>query len=222
LTFWSNLTKWSIMTAKSVKTIKNRMQKRAKRTRKKLKKAALDVFSEKSIDATTVEEITEKADLGKGTLYQHFEDKEEIVITLVEEAIEHLIKRICSYDSPPETLEDMLEHLLNAHYEFFVDASEEFLLLFQGKLLLKLQSDTLDELEEPYLRYLGEIENQVAIYLSPRIDPLKIRRLACAVAGFVFGFFSFAMIGMTEDEIDTSIKPFRRAFVRSLCAFLGR
>jgi len=201
---------------------KSRSQKRAKRTRKKLKEAALDVFSEKGIDATTVEEITEKADVGKGTLYQHFEDKEEIVIILAEEAIEHLIERIRSYESAPETLEDMLGHLLNAHYEFFVDSSEEFLLLFQGKLLLKLQSDTLDELEEPYLRYLAEIEDQLSTYLSPRIDPLKVRRLACAVAGFVFGFFSFAMIGMTEDEIDSSIKPLRRVFVRSLCTFFGR
>lgn len=200
---------------------KSRSQKRAKRTRRKLKKAALDVFSEKSIDATTVEEITEKADVGKGTLYQHFEDKEEIVIILVEEAVEHLIEHIRSYDSPPQTLEDMLEHLMDAHYRFFVDSSEEFLLLFQGKLLLKFQSDTLDELEEPYLRYLEEIENQVSTYFSPRIDPVKTRRLACAVAGFVFGFFSFAMIGMTEDEIERSIKPLRRVFVRSLCTFPG-
>ncbi|MFC1676740.1 TetR/AcrR family transcriptional regulator [Planctomycetota bacterium] len=204
------------------KSKKSRAQKRAKRTRKKLKEAALDAFSERGIDATTVEEITDKADVGKGTLYQYFDDKEEIVVILAEEAIEHLIKRIQSYESAPETLEDMLEHLLNAHYEFFVDSSEEFLLLFQGKLLLKLQSDTLDELEEPYLRYLAEIEDQLSTYLSPRIDPLKVRRLACAVAGFVFGFFSFAMIGMTEDEIDKSVKPLRRVFVRSLCAFLGR
>ena len=210
------------MATKTRKSVKNRSQKRAKRTRKKLKKAALDVFSEKSVDAATVEEITEKADVGKGTLYQHFEDKEEIVVTLVDEAVEHLIERIRSYESSPETLEDMLEHLLNAHYEFSVGAKEEFMLLFQGKLLLRLESDTLDELEEPYLRYLEEIENQLAAYISPRIDPIKIRRLACAVAGFVFGFFSFAMIGMTPGEIETSIKPLRRVFVRSLCVFLGR
>jgi hypothetical protein len=111
---------------------------------------------------------------------------------------------------------------LNAHYEFSVKAKEEFMLLFQGKLLLKLESETLDELEEPYLRYLEEIENKVSGYLSPRIDPLKIRRLACAVAGFVFGFFSFAMIGMTQDEIQTSIKPLRQVFVESLITFLGR
>jgi len=210
------------MNAKITKTVKNRAQKRASRTKKKLKEAALDVFSEKSVDAATVEEITQKADLGKGTLYQHFEDKEQIVITLVEEAVEHLIEILRAYTSEPRTLEQMLEHLLNAHYEFFVEAREEFILLFQGKLLLKLESETLDELEQPYLNYLGEIENLVSAYLSPRIDPVKIRRLACAVAGFVFGFLSFAMIGMTADEIQTSIKPLRRVFVDSLVTFLGR
>jgi len=210
------------MSVKMAQSRKDRAQKRAKKTRKKLKKAALDIFSEKSIDAATVEEITEKADVGKGTLYEHFADKEGIVVTLVEEAIEHLIEHMRSYDRQPESLEDMLEHLLKAHYEFSVNSKEEFLLLFQGKLLVKLQSDTLDELEEPYLRYLGEIEDQVSTYLSPRLDPLKIRRLACAVAGFVFGFLSFAMIGMTSRQIEKSIKPLRRVFVRSLCTFLGR
>jgi AcrR family transcriptional regulator len=210
------------MRKSSKKSSENRMQKRAKRTRKKLKEAALDAFSEKSIDAVTVEEITEKADVGKGTLYQHFDDKEEIVVTLVEDAIEHLIKRIRSYDTAPDTLEEMLEHLLNAHYGFSVDCKEEFLLLFQGKLLLKLQSEILEDLEEPYLRYLKEIEDQVSGYLSPRMDPLKVHRLACAVAGFVFGFFSFAMIGMTEDEIENSVKPLRQTLVKSLRTFLGR
>lgn len=210
------------MSARVLKTEKSRTRIKAKRTRKRLKKAALNVFSEKSINAATVEEITEKADVGKGTLYQHFEDKDEIVVTLVEEAVEHLIELIRSYESPPKTLKNMLEHLLNAHYKFYTDSKEEFILLFQGKLLLKLQSEALDELEEPYLRYLEEIENQIASHLSPGIDPMKIRRLACAVAGFVFGFLSFAMIGMTSDEIETSVKPLRRVFVNSLCTFLGR
>jgi AcrR family transcriptional regulator len=210
------------MKTKTKKSKKSRAQKRAKKTRKKLKEAALDAFSEKSIDSVTVEEITEKADVGKGTLYQHFDDKEEIVVTLVDEAVDHLIDNIRSYDSAPDTLESMLEHLLNAHYEFSVDSNEEFLLLFQGKILLRLQSDVLDELEEPYMRYLKEIEDQLSTYLSPQIDPLKVRRLACAVAGFVFGFFSFATIGMTEDEVVKSVKPLRQVFVRSLCTFLGR
>jgi AcrR family transcriptional regulator len=211
----------SVTSAKSVEA-RPRTQRRAKRTRRRLKKAALDVFSEKSVDAATVEEITEKADVGKGTLYQHFADKEDIVVTLVDESVQHLIEVIRSYKRRPRSLQRMLEHLLNAHYQFSMESREEFLLLFQGKLLVKLQSESPDELEEPYLRYLEEIEAQVSSYLSPRIEAVKIRRLACAVAGFVFGFLSFAMIGLTDEEVEKSVKPLRRAFVRSLCVFLGR
>jgi AcrR family transcriptional regulator len=210
------------MDGKPKKTSKTRGQKRVAKTRRKLKEAALDVFCEKGFEATTVEDITEKADLGKGTLYRHFADKEEMVITLVEEAIEHLIERLRSYPEKPETLEDVLEHFLNAHCDFFTENSEEFVLLFQGRLFLKLQGDTPEDLEEPYLRYLEEIEKQVSQYVSPKIDPAKIRRLACAVAGFISGYFSFAMIGMDENEIETSIKPLKKAVVMSLCVFLGR
>jgi len=182
----------------------------------------LDIFSEKSVDAATVENITEKAHIGKGTLYRHFADKEEVVLVLVENAIKHLIERLRSYPDEPETLEDVLEHFLNAHYDFFAENSEEFILLFQGRLLLMLQDDAAEDLDEPYLRYLKEIENQVSQYFSPEIDPAKIRRLACAVAGFISGYFSFAMIGMDADEIESSVKPLKKAFVRSLCVFLGR
>jgi AcrR family transcriptional regulator len=210
------------MKNKPKKTNKTRGQKRVAKTRKKLKEAALDVFSEKGVEATTIEDITEKADLGKGTLYRHFTDKEEVVLVLVDDAIEHLIERLRSYPDEPETMEDVLEHFLNAHYDFFAENSEEFVLLFQGRLFLKLQGDTSEDLEEPYLRYLQEIEKQVSQYVSPKIDPAKIRRLACAVAGFISGYFSFAMIGMDEDEIESSVKPLRKAFVRTLCTFLGR
>ena len=44
----------TIMITETKKSGKNRSQKRAKRTHKKLKKAALDVFSEKSINAAMV------------------------------------------------------------------------------------------------------------------------------------------------------------------------
>jgi AcrR family transcriptional regulator len=210
------------MKAKSIISKAYRTREKAKITRNRLKKAALDIFSEKSIDSATVEEITEKADVGKGTLYQHFADKDDIVVSLVDDAINNIIERIRDYQQHPPNLGAMLEHLLNIHYAFSIDSKEEFFLLFQGKLLLKLQSEKLDELEEPYLRYLGEIQKQISTCVSSEIDPIKLRRLACAVAGFVFGFFSFAMIGMTESEIEKSMSSLRQVFINSLCVFLER
>jgi len=63
-------------------------------------------FSEKGVEATMVEDITDKADLGKDILYRHVTDKEEVVLVLVEDAI----KRLRSYPDEPEIPEDGLEH----------------------------------------------------------------------------------------------------------------
>jgi hypothetical protein len=78
-------------------------------------------------------------------------------------------------------------------------------------------------MEAPFSRYLEEIESQLTPHLAEKkVDLVRIRRLACAVAGFVFGFFSFAMIGMEPQDIATSIKPLRQSFVKSLSMFLAQ
>ena len=212
------------MATKSLQSVRRegRAQRRAGRTRERLLEAALAVFTEIGVDAAAIEDITERADVGKGTFYRHFRDKYDLMLALVERAVEHLLERIHATEMEPDSLEAALELLLDAHSSFFVDNTEEFILFFQGRVLLKLQRESAEELEQPYVRYLEEIEKHISPFISRRIDPVKVRRLACAVAGFVFGFLSFAMIGMDSEEIESSLRPLRRAFVAGLSTFLER
>lgn len=200
---------------------KSRTEKRSEKTRLKLENAALMVFADYGLDAATIDDITQRADLGKGTFYRHFTDKYEIATILVDQAIDHLIGLLRAYDRRPENLTDVLEHLLNAHYRFFQESREQFILLFQGRLLAKLDRQVSEEMEGSYAQYLGELETMLRGFFPEGTDPAKVRRLACAVAGFAFGFLSFAMIGMDADEIETSIQPLRQSFVKSLSTFLG-
>lgn len=197
----------------------NRTEKRVAKTKKKLLNAALEVFSEYGVDAATIDDITQRADLGKGTFYRHFSDKAEIMGFLVDQAIEKLIEKLRNME-PGATIEGVLEHVINMHYRFFLEDQEEFILLFQGRLFLKLDRQITAQMEEPFNRYFVAIESLLSPYMSEKVDLLRIRRFACAVAGFVFGFFSFAMIGMESEEIETSIKPLRQSFVKSLSSFL--
>jgi AcrR family transcriptional regulator len=203
----------------SPKNPPNRAEKRVVRTKKKLLAAALEVFSESGVDAATIEEITQRADLGKGTFYRHFSDKAEVMASLVENAIDKLIGKLQDKDDS-RSLEEVLEHIINVHYRFFRDNTEEFILLFQGRLFLKLDRQITEHMEGPFSRYLELIEDLISPFLSEKVDILRIRRFACAVAGFVFGFFSFMMIGMGSEEIETGIKPLRQSFVKSLTTFL--
>jgi AcrR family transcriptional regulator len=55
--------------------------------RARLIEAARTVFARQGVDATRINEITEEADVGFGSFYNHFASKEEIVAAVLEEAV---------------------------------------------------------------------------------------------------------------------------------------
>src|SRR6202142_1308690 len=56
-------------------------------TRERLFQAALKLFAERGYLETTVEDITEAADVGKGTFFNYFPTKEHVLATFGEERI---------------------------------------------------------------------------------------------------------------------------------------
>lgn len=57
------------------------------RTKRRIFECAMKLFAEKGYDATSVEEITAVTGIAKGTLYYHFEKKEDILNVLLEEGM---------------------------------------------------------------------------------------------------------------------------------------
>lgn len=68
----------------------NRGHRRRERTRASLIGAARQVFAARGIAAATVQEITDTADVAKGSFYNHFASHEEILRAVVADALEHL------------------------------------------------------------------------------------------------------------------------------------
>lgn len=61
-----------------------RRERRRLETRDKIFRAALKLFSEKGLSGTTIEDITEAADVGKGTFFNYFQNKEQVLSVLAE------------------------------------------------------------------------------------------------------------------------------------------
>src|SRR5690242_1789288 len=62
----------------------DRRQRRSTEIREKLFRAALKLFGEKGFAETTVEDITNAADVGKGTFFNYFPSKDHILIAFSE------------------------------------------------------------------------------------------------------------------------------------------
>ena len=59
-----------------------RRERRRAEIRERLFRAALELFAERGFLETTVEDITEAADVGKGTFFNYFPTKEHVLATL--------------------------------------------------------------------------------------------------------------------------------------------
>jgi AcrR family transcriptional regulator len=66
-----------------------RSDRRRRQTRARLLEAALMLMSERGMGGVTINEITEAADVGFGSFYNHFESKEAIYAALVGWVFEH-------------------------------------------------------------------------------------------------------------------------------------
>ena len=81
----------------------SRVERRKLKTKEAIFNAAIELFRQKGFDNTSVEEITEKADVGKGTFFNYFPRKEAILAFLGEKrmaAILKLIERKLNKDWP--------------------------------------------------------------------------------------------------------------------------
>jgi AcrR family transcriptional regulator len=61
-----------------------RRQRRAAETRLRLFRCALQLFSERGFSNVTVEDITEAADVGKGTFFNYFQSKDHVLSVMAE------------------------------------------------------------------------------------------------------------------------------------------
>lgn len=65
-----------------------RHQRRRLRTRQQLKDATLSLLLEVGYDAISIQNITDRADLGRGTFYIYFKDKGDIVWEIIKEGLD--------------------------------------------------------------------------------------------------------------------------------------
>ncbi len=68
-----------------------KLDRRVARTRNLLRQALVSLMTEQSYDSITVQNILDRADVGRSTFYSHYRDKEELLISGMDEILHSLI-----------------------------------------------------------------------------------------------------------------------------------
>ena len=88
-----------------------RRQRRAAETRLRLFRWALQLFAERGFPNVTVEDITEAADVGKGTFFNYFESKDHVLGVMAEIQLGKVREAVTLAEAGKQTIYSVLHRL---------------------------------------------------------------------------------------------------------------
>jgi len=113
-----------------------RRERRQHSTRRAIFEAAIRMFSERGFDAPTIEQIAAAADVGKGTFYNYFASKEEVLVAFMVDVEAGIGKRLARFAEAPGPLETILHDYVR--YQFRLKrAYFPFVQVFLATLILR-------------------------------------------------------------------------------------
>ena len=148
--------------AKRVGRFEARRQRRIRRRRAEILSAAARVFAAKGYANTTTRELALAADMAEGTLYNYFDGKREILLTIVGDVIDDLTQMVETVGTlqDREDIVDFVEGIFSA----FSDK-----LPFARTLIIEAWLD--DEiLKEFFAVRLAQVSTQIEAFIRERMD----------------------------------------------------
>lgn len=178
-----------------------RAARRASVTHERLLQAALAVFNSKGFDGCAIEDITEAADVGKGTFYRHFRDKHAILSTLVQIAISEVESKLAAHPAGPASIREAVVSVVKAHAALFRDRQNLFMLLAQAQGILATRKELYPELQQDFSRYWDLLDKQLATPSPVGAPPVSPRPGSVAVSGAILGFVTAGLGVLPAAEV---------------------
>lgn len=163
------------------------MEKISNEKRTEILEAAVKLFSERGFEKTTVDEIATKANVGKGTIYLYFQNKEDIFLGVLEEGMAKLLdifEKIIQSGNFTQQLYDMIYSQFK-----FIEDNQEFYKIHlkeQVNLELKICDDADNSLAQLHRRLYELITNFIRKGIEEGyIRPGPPESYVAAIAGIV-------------------------------------
>jgi AcrR family transcriptional regulator len=90
-------------------------------TREEILFAAAQIFGQKGYHATSMQDIADSVNLQKASLYHHFESKQEILLCLLDSALDLLIERIAPIQASPRPPAEKLRDAMRTYIQTVAD-----------------------------------------------------------------------------------------------------
>lgn len=154
--------------------------------------AAARLFRERGYDATTVRDVARAAGMLPGSLHYRYKTKEDIVVALMERAIDRLIEGVLAAIAKGQTPLERLHLAIRAHLRMLLSGDDGvYVLLYDQRSLSPEAAVAVARQRARYEGFADEIIGAAAasVKLRASVDLYLIRQFAFGAANWCAQWF---------------------------------
>lgn len=177
--------------------------------------SALEILKEGTLQDLSLRALARKAGVSQTAPYRHFEDKEALIVVLIQEGSSLLHENMCR---ACEGLDDPLEQLINmgvSYYDFSQDYPAHFRLMFGGSLENKEKYLPLFEQEQRGYDIIERVVGECMKLPGAPEVPANLVRLTCW--SLVHGLASLILNDVMNEDVPKGEN--KRTVVRQVISF---
>ena len=179
--------------ASASEPLPGRREARKAETRRELIRAGRELFGERGLYESRIEDLTTSAGIAKGTIYTYFRDKEELIRAVAADGFVELAGHVDRRGRGARAESELLRRVIRAHLEFFAANPDLMRIFHQLRGMLKFNRAQWRPLRITLVDYLTALAEVLA--RAPRVEAMRpADRLA--LARVLFG----AISGVTSIE----------------------
>jgi AcrR family transcriptional regulator len=144
--------------------------------RKEILEAALNLFASKGFMNTTLDEIAEASEFGKGTLYNYFKNKEEIINSIIEDVLNQNLSSIKEADSSVKEFVGFINLYTSLIFDYCLKNRNAFILLAEY-YIQKMKRDTHEKKKDTFMKIHEQIDNILIKRIEEAIRSKEIKNL---------------------------------------------
>lgn len=141
------------------------------KTHENLKIQALKLFLDKGYEATSIQEITQKAGLSVGAFYRHFDSKEGIFVEIWDEYTGANIEKTLIEVEKRDSVEAAMDYLLQECESFSNDETTNKLYAIYASLAVSQRLDAFPHMEQSSRKYRQVLHRLIQEY-NPDIEEM--------------------------------------------------
>lgn len=164
-----------------------RKAKRDNHTDRILQSAEM-LFAERGFHLTPLDEIARDADLAKGTIYLHFQNKRDLFISVIERKLDLLLRKIKSGIRNDNSPTEKIKKAIGIHLKF-LEKNRNFFKILQslsGEYKKEMEKELTERVIQKNTQYMGILQHLIQQAIDRgEIKRLNSRKLAVILVGIV-------------------------------------